>query len=67
MTVVKYLNPTWGMLRLRSEMLSATQGTVIYASVFDLYREKILGDILSQDKGSLLAFKDVVVVLTIFG
>ena len=45
------------MLVLRSEMLSATRGTAIVDSVFDSYREKIKGDILSRDKGSLLAFK----------
>jgi len=65
MTVIKYLIPTRGMLGLRSEMLSATRGTAIVDSVFDSYREKIKGDILSRDKGSLLAFEDGVV--TSFG
>ena len=56
MAMVKYLNPR-GMLGLRSEMLSATQGTTVVASVFDSYREKFSGDILSRDKGVLLAFE----------
>ena len=34
-------------------------------SVIGLYREKIAGDILSQDNGLLLTFEDVVV--TLFG
>lgn len=59
-TVIKYLIPTCGMLGMRSEISMA-----IVASVFDLYREKISGDILSRDKGSLLSFKDNVV--TSFG
>ena len=57
MTVIKHLIPTRGILGLQSEMLSATRGTAIMDSVFDSYREKITGDILSRDKGSLLAFK----------
>ena len=61
MTVIKYLIPTQGMMGLRSEMFSATRGTAIGDSMFDSYREKIVGDILSQDKGSLLAFEDDVV------
>merc|ERR1712127_133565 len=58
MTVIKYLIPTRGMLGLRSEMLSATRGTAIVDAVFDSYRPKIPGDILSRDKGSLLSFED---------
>lgn len=61
MSVIKYLIPTRGMLGLRSNMLSATRGTVIIDSVFDSYRPKIQGDILNRDKGSLLAFSDGVV------
>merc|ERR1711966_56682 len=64
-SVIKYLIPTRGMLGLRSEMLSATRGTAIVDAVFDSYRPKITGDILSRDKGSLLAFEDGVV--TSFG
>jgi len=58
MSVIKYLVPTRGMLGLRSAMLSATRGTAIIDSVFDSYLPKIDGDILSRDKGSLLAFSD---------
>ena len=47
------------------EILSATRGTATVASVFDSYREKIAGHILSQDKGSILAFEHNVV--TLFG
>jgi len=65
MSVVKYLVPTRGMLGLRSNLLSATRGTVIIDSVFDSYRPKIAGDILTRDRGSLLAFADGVV--TTFG
>ena len=65
MPVIKYLIPTWGMLGLWLEMLSATRGTAIVDSVFDLYRKKITGNILSRDKGLLLAFKDNMV--TAFG
>jgi GTP-binding protein len=39
-------------------MLSATRGTAIIDSVFDSYRPKIPEEILSRDKGSLLAFAD---------
>ena len=46
------------MLVLRSEMLSATRGMPAMDSVFDFYLEKITGDILSRNKGSLLAFED---------
>jgi len=65
MSVVKYLIPTRGMLGLRSNLLSATRGTVIIDSVFDSYRPQIKGDILTRDKGSLLSFSDGVV--TTFG
>ena len=65
MLVVKYLDPTWDMLGMRLEMLSATQGTATMASVFDSYQEKILVDILSRDKGSALASKDSVVFLRV--
>ena len=58
LSTVKYLVPTRGMLGLRSSMLSATRGTAIIDSVFDSYRPKIPEDILSRDKGSLLAFAD---------
>merc|ERR1719223_1671724 len=58
MSVVKYLVPTRGMLGLRSNMLSATRGTAIIDSVFDSYKPKIDSEILSRDKGSLLAFSD---------
>merc|ERR1712127_634864 len=44
MTVIKYLSPT--------------RGTAIVDAVFDSYRPKIPGDILSRDKGSLLSFED---------
>merc|ERR1712125_124486 len=40
-------------------------GTVIIDSVFDSYRPMITGDILTRDKGSLLAFADGTV--TTFG
>merc|ERR1712127_251069 len=65
MSVVKYLIPTRGMLGLRSNLLSATRGTVILDSVFDSYRPRIKGGILTRDKGSLLAFADGTV--TTFG
>ena len=58
LSTVKYLVPTRGMLGLRSSMLSATRGTAIIDSVFDSYRPKIPEEILSRDKGSLLAFAD---------
>jgi GTP-binding protein len=58
LSTVKYLVPTRGMLGLRSSMLSATRGTAIIDSVFDSYRPKIQEEILSRDKGSLLAFAD---------
>lgn len=58
MSVVKYLVPTRGMLGLRSSLLTATRGTAIIDSVFDSYRPKIPDEILSRDKGSLLAFAD---------
>lgn len=57
-SIVKYLVPTRGMLGLRSAMLSATRGTAIIDSVFDSYRACIKGEILSRDKGSLLAFSE---------
>merc|ERR1712032_110550 len=65
MSVVKYLIPTRGMLGLRSNLLSATRGTVIIDSVFDSYRPQIKGDLITRDKGSLLAFADGTV--TTFG
>merc|ERR1712071_592726 len=65
MSVVKYLIPTRGMLGLRSDLLSATRGTVILDSVFDSYRPRIKGEILTRDKCSLLAFADGTV--TTFG
>ena len=65
MSVVKYLIPTRGMLGLRSEMLTATRGTAIIDAVFDSYKPRIPGDLLSRDKGSLLAFENGVV--TSFG
>jgi GTP-binding protein len=58
LSTVKYLVPTRGMLGLRSSLLSATRGTAIIDSVFDSYRPKIPEEILSRDKGSLLAFAD---------
>jgi GTP-binding protein len=58
MSVIKYIVPTRGMLGLRSSMLTATRGTAIIDSVFDSYRPRIQGDILSRDKGSLLAYAD---------
>jgi GTP-binding protein len=58
MSVVKYLVPTRGMLGLRSGLLTATRGTAIIDSVFDSYRPRIPDEILSRDKGSLLAFAD---------
>ena len=63
MTVIKYLISTLGILWMGSEMLSATRGTVIVDSMFNLYQEKIAGDILNRDKGSLLAFGDNMVKL----
>merc|ERR1712232_1295603 len=39
-------------------MLTATRGTAIIDSVFDSYLPKINSEILSRDKGSLLAFAD---------
>ena len=66
---MKAKRETWvatrGMLGLRLEMLTATQGMAIVVSVFNPYREKIAGDILSRAKGLLLASKDEVV--TLFG
>ena len=64
MTVIKYLIPTQGIM-VWPEMLTATQGMTIEAYVFDPYWEKIAGDILSWDKGSLLTFEDHMV--TLFG
>jgi GTP-binding protein len=58
LSVVKYLVPTRGMLGLRSGLLTATRGTAIIDSVFDSYRPRIPDEILSRDKGSLLAFAD---------
>jgi len=58
MSVIKYLIPTRGMLGLRSEMLTATRGTAIIDAVFDSYKPRIAGEIMSRDKGSLLAFED---------
>ena len=58
MTVIKYLILTRGMLRLLTEMLSATRGTAIIDSMFDLNQEKIVGGILSRDKSLMLAFED---------
>jgi len=58
MSIIKYLVPTRGMLGLRSAMLTATRGTAIIDSVFDSYQPKIDSEILSRDKGSLLAFSD---------
>ena len=58
LSVIKYVVPTRGMLGLKSALLTATRGTAIIDSVFDSYREKIPGDILNRDKGSLLAFAD---------
>jgi len=58
LSVVKYLVPTRGMLGLRSAVMTATRGTAIIESIFDSYRPKIDAEILSRDKGSLLAFAD---------
>ena len=66
-TVIKYLILIWDMQELWLEMLSATRGTTIVDSVLDLYRKKITGNILSRDKGLLLAFKDNVVVSRVCG
>eukprot|EP01035_Chromulina_nebulosa_P021649 gene21649-28013_t len=55
-TVVKFLMPTRGMIGIRSQLLTATKGTMIMDTIFDSYRPTV-GQIAQREKGSLLAFE----------
>lgn len=54
---VKFSVPTRGMVGIRSQLLTATRGTVQLDSVFDSFKEWA-GDLGTDGQGSLLAFED---------
>jgi len=56
-TQLKFVVPTRGMIGIRSQLLTATKGTLVMDTVFDSYRPCV-GVISQRDKGSLLAFED---------
>lgn len=55
-TAIKYLIPTRGMIGVRSQLLTATKGTMIMDTVFDSYRP-FAGNIAQRERGSLLSFE----------
>ena len=55
-TTVKYLIPTRGMIGVRSQLLTATKGTMIMDTIFDSYRP-YAGLISQRERGSLLSFE----------
>jgi GTP-binding protein len=55
-TLVRYLIPTRGMIGVRSQLLTATKGTMIMDAVFDSYRP-LAGPIAQRERGSLLSFE----------
>lgn len=59
-TQLKYSIPTRGMIGIRSQLLTATKGTMIMDTVFDSYKP-FAGPIAQREKGSLLAFEAGVV------
>ena len=54
---MKFLVPTRGMIGIRSQLLTATKGTMVLDTIFDSYRPSV-GQISQREKGSLLAFED---------
>lgn len=56
LTQIKFVVPTRGMIGVRSQLLTATKGTVVLDTVFDSYRPAV-GAISQREKGSLLAFE----------
>lgn len=55
-TSIKYSIPTRGMIGVRSQLLTATKGTMIMDTVFDSYRP-YAGVIAQRERGSLLSFE----------
>ena len=45
------------MIGIRSQLLTATKGTMVLDTIFDSYRPSV-GVISQREKGSLLAFED---------
>lgn len=56
-TQIKFLVPTRGLIGVRSQLLTATKGTLVMDTIFDSYRP-VVGAISQREKGSLLAFED---------
>lgn len=56
-TQLQFRVPTRGMIGVRSQLLTATKGTVVIDTIFDAYFPSV-GALPSRDRGSLLAFED---------
>ena len=54
----EYVIPTRGMIGLRNVLITATRGTAVINNVFDCYKPKLDGEILSKVHGSLIVMED---------